>query len=91
MGELIFILLRIDYIFVAGLCLYLVFNEKNIDKDVLIGTGKQIFIGFAWACAYWAIFKLFVNQAFPTAIEFFISWAVILITSKIALYKIIKK
>lgn len=91
MDVLIFILLRIDYIFVAGLSLYIAFNPKSMSDELFISVTKLMYIGYAWACAYWAISKLFVNEPFPTVNEFIFSWSVIFICSKIALYKIIKK
>lgn len=91
MEILIFILLRIDYIFVAGLSLYIAFNNKSIDDKLFIHVTKLMYIGYAWACAYWAISKLFVNEPFPTVGEFVFSWSLIFVCSKIALYKILKK
>jgi hypothetical protein len=90
MEDLIYILLRLDYIFVAGLSIYIAFNSKNFERELLNNIVKYMLIANAWTCAYWSIFKLFINEPFPTVIEFVISWSLYFILSKYTLYKILK-
>jgi len=82
METFILIFFKFIYGFVSAISLMVGFYCHRYNKDKLIKFLKYTSFSLAWACGYWAIFKLFaLETGDPKAYEFLISFTPLFVVS----------
>jgi len=82
MEILILVFFKFIYGFVAGVSIMVGLYCHRYNKTKLVKFLKYTSFSLAWACGYWAIFKLFaLETGDPKAYEFLISFTPLFIVS----------